>query len=165
MKEITIRPYDPVKNQIKSFYLIAEEAFAFGSPWTPVQFQETIKRADLSFFVAEYDNELIGYIGGQVLIDCGEIYTIVVKKEFQKKQVAQMLLKAFKDECQKQGAETILLEVRVSNEEAQAFYKKNEFEEIGIRKNYYRIPREDALLMSCSLRKKEKDVKETNFSH
>lgn len=158
IKEIIIRPYDPLEKQEKTFQLIAEEAFAFGSPWTSEQFQETLARKDLFFFVAEAEDDIIGYIGGQVLIGGAEIYTIVVNKGFQKRRIASRLLQAFKEECLNHGAETILLEVRVSNEEAKSFYKKNEFEEIGIRKNYYRIPREDALLMRCSLRKKEKDV-------
>ena len=158
INEWSVRPYYPSERQEKTFYSIAKEAFAYGSPWSPVQFQETLAREDLFFFVAERHKEIMGYIGGQVLPDGGEIYTIVVGKKYQKQRMAEQLLHAFKEECIKQGSASIFLEVRLSNKEAQAFYLKHGFEQIGIRKNYYRFPKEDALLMRCSLRKKEKDV-------
>ena len=49
------------------------------------------------------------------------------------------------------GAETMYLEVRVSNEAAQALYRRFGFSEIGRRANYYTQPTEDAILMARSL--------------
>ena len=47
--------------------------------------------------------------------------------------------------------ERIFLEVRVSNTPAIALYEKMRFENLGIRKNFYDHPREDAYIMSCEL--------------
>ena len=58
---------------------------------------------------------------------------------------------AAKSEAFTQGAEKIYLEVRSGNQRARAFYLKNGFTELGIRKNYYKNPTEDAILMSLDL--------------
>ncbi len=53
------------------------------------------------------------------------------------------------------GSKKIILEVRVSNNVAYSLYEKLGFEEISIRRNYYRLPkgREDAFVMSKTLKK------------
>lgn len=137
------------------FYSIAEQVFNYGSPWTEDQYEETLARDMLVFFVAEIDNRLIGYIGGQLLFSEGEIYILAVSEDFQKQRVAYHLLERFKEECEEQGIRTIFLEVRKSNQVAQRFYEKNLFKEISVRKNYYNKPVEDALIMRYIMRKKE----------
>ena len=61
------------------------------------------------------------------------------------------LLQTTLDEGRKRNANAAQLEVRASNEAAQRLYLKCGFEVVGRRKNYYRNPTEDALLMSLSL--------------
>ena len=53
------------------------------------------------------------------------------------------------------GSKKIILEVRITNKSAYKLYEKLGFEEIGTRKNYYRLPegREDAFVMSKSLKR------------
>ena len=53
------------------------------------------------------------------------------------------------------GSDQIFLEVRVSNAAATSLYLDFGFKQIGVRKDYYRLPegQEDALLMSKSLKK------------
>ena len=67
--------------------------------------------------------------------------SIAVKRAFQGQGLAQQLLAQLPDQKE------IFLEVRVSNQPAQALYKKMHFEEIARRKNYYHDPIEDAVIM------------------
>ena len=46
---------------------------------------------------------------------------------------------------------TMILEVRVSNENAIRLYKKNGFSECGIRRGFYEFPKEDACIMMKEL--------------
>ena len=55
------------------------------------------------------------------------------------------------DFCAEKEIERILLDVRISNEPAIAFYRKSGFADDGIRKNFYDNPKEHALLMSASV--------------
>lgn len=144
---VSIRRYNFNEEKFDRFYTIANQSFNHGSPWTATQFQETLAREDLVFFVAELNAHVIGYIGGKIVLDEGEIYTIVVSQEYQKQKVAHYLLNRFKEECRSKGVKNIFLEVRESNDTAQSFYLKNKFEIISVRKNYYTDPKEDGLIM------------------
>ena len=64
------------------------------------------------------------------------------------KEALPLLLEELKDICLKRQSEKILLDERKSNEAAAGFYEKCGFTRDGIRKNYYREPTEDAVLMS-----------------
>lgn len=159
-----IRRYDFNEENYERFYDIANQSFRYGAPWTYKQYKETLGREDLVFFVAEVDGQLVGYIGGKLLLDEAEIYTIVVSKRFQKKKIARALLKRFKEECRIKGVEAIFLEVRKSNKKARSFYRKNQFDVISSRTDYYTEPGEDALVMKCRMRKKEENGKEADIS-
>lgn len=162
---ITVRPYQHEDNLSEGFFTLAETAFTYGSPWSKEQYEQTTSRADLTFFIAEYDNKLIGYIGGKLLLDEAEIYSLAVANDFQNKKVATRLIRAFKDYCIIKGMITLYLEVRESNTKARLFYKAHDFSEIAKRKKYYTNPVEDAIIMKCELGKKEKVDGQANFSN
>ena len=67
---------------------------------------------------------------------------VAVLKAYQGRGYASQLMKHLEDR-----SEPIFLEVRTSNQAAQALYKKFGFESLGIRKNYYHEPQEDAVIM------------------
>lgn len=161
-ERVGIRRYNFNEEKFERFYDIADQSFFFGSPWTIEQFQETLAREDLVFFVAEIRGHLIGYIGGRIVLDEAEIYTVVVSKEYQKQKVAHYLLKRFKEECRARNVKAVFLEVRESNVAAMSFYLKNQFEVVSVRKNYYTDPQEDGLIMKSKSGEKEEDGKETN---
>ncbi|SFC55454.1 ribosomal-protein-alanine N-acetyltransferase [Alkalibacterium subtropicum] len=163
-KKPSVRRYHFKEENYEPFYTIADQSFRYGSPWTYEQYKDTLDRDDLVFFVAEVEGQLVGYIGGKLLLDEAEIYTIVVSKRFQKKKIARALVERFKEECLVKGIEAIFLEVRKSNKKAQSFYRKNAFVVISSRTNYYTEPAEDALIMKCRMRKKEENGKEADFS-
>ena len=98
-------------------------------------------------FSAIEDGRVIGYIIGTKIPPEGEIYRIAVRQDKRQRGIGYRLLSyALKTE-RGSGVETVFLEVRESNIPARALYKSYGFNEMGIRKNYYRNPTENAVVM------------------
>lgn len=103
-------------------------------------------------FAAFCENELAGFIFGSVVLDEATVNTIACKEQFRHHGVGSMLFESFKEKAVLLGAATVLLEVRQSNVPARSFYKKHGFDDAGLRKNYYKNPNENAVLMTLYLR-------------
>lgn len=92
------------------------------------------------------DGSIVGYIIATVVADDCEIQNIAVDIQYRRHHVGQELLNQLGNEIYGL-ANNIYLEVRYSNLSAQRLYEKLGFEVVGVRKNYYDYPREDAILM------------------
>ncbi len=94
------------------------------------------------------------YIHGFVIARCGpdewEVENVAVAADQRRRGLANALLRKLLQEAQQAGATSVLLEVRERNSSARKLYEKLGFSEIGRRKNYYRDPSEDALLLKIS---------------
>ena len=102
--------------------------------------------------VAEAPNSgLVGFIVGGLVPPESEIESIAVAPESQRQGIARRLLDGFAREAKLLGCDVILLEVRLSNAAAQAFYAASGFAETGRRPAYYADPAEDAILMTRTL--------------
>lgn len=133
----------------------AIERECFSMPWSEKSFQDSIQREDTIFLVCEEDAQMqpviAGYLGMYLSFGEGEITNVAVSPAYRKRGCAQQLLEEVKKEALAQDAESILLEVRKSNAPAISLYEKMGFEEIGIRKNFYEHPVEDAIIMKVGL--------------
>ncbi len=128
------------------------ENACFSLPWSEKSFQESIIREDTLFLVSEEQVSIItGYIGMYISYDEGSITNVAVSPEYRKKGFGEALVSAAKEKAREKQVEKIFLEVRVSNSPAIALYKKMGFENLGVRKNFYDHPREDAYIMSCDI--------------
>ncbi len=88
-----------------------------------------------------------------IMYDEAHVTTIGVDPESRGRGLGELLLVALFDEALRRGAGWLTLEVRVSNEAAQALYRKYEFTIQGTRRRYYSDNNEDAYIMwSPSLR-------------
>ena len=101
------------------------------------------------------DGEILGYIGILAVPDEADITKVAVAKGAQGQGIGSMLMKELISRVPELGVAKIFLEVRESNEAALALYKKFGFEQIGIRKNYYTSPLEDAISMKLDKREKQ----------
>ena len=72
---------------------------------------------------------------------------MAVAPPFRRHKVAQELLEKTMAKAYEKGARKIFLEVRSQNEPAIRLYQKAGFYQIGVRKNYYQKPQDDALVM------------------
>ena len=123
------------------------EEICFSEPWSEEGILEAY-RLGTKFFAAEADKKLIGYIGIKAVIDEGYITNIAVFPEFRRRGVAKALLNKVFEFAKEKGLSFVSLEVRPSNTEAISLYEKTGFREEGRRKNFYRLPLEDALIMT-----------------
>ena len=98
-------------------------------------------------FTALEDGVPIAYIIGRIIPPEGEIYRVAVKAEKRERGIGYRLLSyALKTE-RGRGLETTFLEVRSRNIAARRLYEAHGFKEVGIRKNYYKNPDDDAIIM------------------
>ena len=105
----------------------------------------TLIKGDNSFiYVYLIDDKVCGYLMILDSIDVYEILAIATIEEYRNKGIAQGLLDKIR-------IKNIFLEVRESNKVAINFYKKNNFKEISIRKNYYSEPTENAIIMKLEV--------------
>ena len=93
-----------------------------------------------------------GYAGFWYDGDDAEIMTIGVDSAYQQQGIATAMLQRLIDEATAQGANRILLEVRVDNEPALALYRRFGFQRMGLRKRYYQPEGVDAYTMSLDLK-------------
>ena len=99
------------------------------------------------YLAAEEDGRLAGYGAVCVIAGEGEIQRIAVLEEFRRQGLGRKLLDAMVAAARNRGARAMTLEVRESNEPAIKLYFSAGFRTEAQRKDYYRNPREDALIM------------------
>jgi ribosomal-protein-alanine N-acetyltransferase len=90
---------------------------------------------------------LIGYLFAVIIPDEAHVGNLAVSPDERRHGVAQELLDQLVRDAVPAGVRRVTLEVRASNHTARKFYYKNNFIDIAIRKNYYRSPVEDAIVM------------------
>ena len=129
------------------------EKKSFATPWTYDAFyNELFSNQFAHYVVAEVDEKIIGYCGLWVIIDEGHITNIAILPDYRGVGLGEKLLRAVMETAKGLGAETLTLEVRVSNDVAKGLYRKLGFQDGGIRKSYYTDNFEDALVMWVNLK-------------
>ena len=135
-------------DDVKKVAEIEKECFSL--PWSEASFEDSLAREDTVFLVCE-DTEVVGYVGMYLSFEEGEITNVAVTPAYRKRGCGNLLMEAIAKEAKERAAQCIILEVRVSNAPAISLYKKHGFEEIGIRKNFYEHPTEDAIIMKVGI--------------
>ena len=102
-------------------------------------------------WVAELGGSVAGFVMASGAADEMEILTLAVDEAARRKGVGVALLRHVEAFFQARGAKKAYLEVRASNQGGIAFYERMGFRETGRRKNYYREPVEEAILMAKEL--------------
>lgn len=97
--------------------------------------------------VQQRTDPIVGFAGMWIVMDEAHITTIGVLPEYRGNGLGELLMVTLCTEAMRHGAEWVTLEVRVSNESAQALYRKYGFTQQGIRRRYYSDNGEDAYIM------------------
>ena len=123
------------------------ERICFSDPWSEKSVASELTNPLSCWLVAEEDGAVAGYIGSQTVMDESDMMNVAVHPDHRRKGVAEALVAELVEALKQRGSRCLTLEVRVSNEPAKALYEKLGFEQVGLRKNYYRNPKEDALIL------------------
>jgi len=126
----------------------AMEKENFSEPWSAEAISAEVDNPLGVFLVALLGEEVVGYIGMHHVVDEGYIANLAVRDDLRRQGVATALLKSLDEYAEEQDMEFITLEVRETNSEAIALYEKNGYRREGRRKDFYRSPREDGLIMT-----------------
>ena len=99
------------------------------------------------WLVAVEEDRVAGYVGSQSVCGESDMMNIAVHPDFRRQGLAEQLVDHLVAALKEKGNACLTLEVRASNAPAIALYEKTGFSEVGRRKNYYRNPKEDALIL------------------
>ncbi|HEV8128963.1 MAG TPA: ribosomal protein S18-alanine N-acetyltransferase [Candidatus Eisenbacteria bacterium] len=128
--------------------VLAIEQSSFSDPWSREMFRTELEIGGGTYArIAEKEGVLIGYLCAVLVEDEAHVGNLAVHPAERRQGVAQALIDDLVLAAQKRGVARVTLEVRASNENARKFYYKNDFIDVAIRKNYYRKPVEDAIVM------------------
>ena len=129
------------------------EKLSFTDPWSREMFRSELEVGGGTYArMAERDGRLVGYSLAVLVADEAHLGNLAVHPDARGAGVGQALLDDLLLVSEKRRATRLTLEVRESNEGARKFYYRNGFIDVAIRKNYYRNPVEDAIVMLRSLR-------------
>ena len=131
------------------------ERICFSTPWTYENLSDELDNDTAYFFVALDDDKLVGYIGVSVISDSCFVNNIAVYPEYRRQGVGKALMKIAILTADAMGTGFISLAVRESNYAAISLYRSLGFEEMGLRKDFYRLPKEHALIMTKNFPKRD----------
>ena len=127
----------PLAKELEQLLLAVYEV----CPWTASQVEEVLRSNVNSCALAEDESQLVGFLVWQETDFEAEVLQIAVLPSYQGQKIATALFDFLPADKE------IFLEVRKSNQRAQAFYKKEKMAVIAERKAYYHDPVEDAIIM------------------
>ena len=127
--------------------IAALEKLCFSDPWSENSVASELNNP-LSLWLVALDGETVaGYVGSQSVLDGADMMNIAVHPDYRRQGVARELVTELTDALAEKGVKILALEVRQSNAPAIALYEQLGFQQVGLRPNYYRNPRENALIM------------------
>lgn len=144
MSDIKIRPL--IKEDIPSVARL--EAVCFSMPFTEKALNELFSNTSWHFFVATENDTVVGYISFYCILDETEIVNVCVMPELRGKGIGRALTNRAIDFSRENNGSKVMLEVRKSNTPAIKLYESLGFISVGVSKNHYKLPTEDAILMN-----------------
>jgi [ribosomal protein S18]-alanine N-acetyltransferase len=116
-------------------------------PWSERIFRSELGQSNRCYLVAHHGGSVVGFAGVLLVLDEGHVTNIAVDPSWHRRAVATRLLVRLCRTAVERGSRNLTLEVRMSNDGAQALYRRFGFAPGGVRKAYYPDNREDALVM------------------
>ena len=116
----------------------------FSEPWPEIAVRSELTNKLALWLVAVEDGVVAGYVGSQTVLQEADMMNIAVADTHRRRGIARMLVEEL---IRQLDAYQLTLEVRASNVPAIALYEKLGFTQVGLRKNYYHKPKEDALIL------------------
>lgn len=134
-----------VSDDVTGLAAISEDSLIYS--WNEKDFAEAIVYSNARVFVCEDNSGPVGYAIIYHAADQGEIPSIAVRRDMRCKGIGSFILRHLFSEGYSLGVRKLFLEVRESNDPAVALYESVGFLRVGIRKDFYDNPKEDACVM------------------
>lgn len=127
---------------------IAEiEKLCFSDPWSENSVAAELKNSYSLWLVALDGDTVAGYVGSQSVLDGADMMNVAVHPDYRRQGIARELVTGLVSALAQKSIKSLALEVRQSNVPAIALYEQLGFEQVGLRPNYYRNPKENALIL------------------
>jgi ribosomal-protein-alanine N-acetyltransferase len=132
--------------------VLAIEQASFGMPWSRALFMGELRNPAVSTTLGAFDESAVpravfGYCIFHVVSDEMHILNLAVRPSHRRQGVARRLVLAALRYAFAKGARVAYLEVRASNDAAQRLYASLGFAGLSLRRDYYDMPMEDAVVM------------------
>jgi ribosomal-protein-alanine N-acetyltransferase len=128
--------------------LLRIESTVFPEPWSPAVFNsELALRKGRLYRAAWVGDDMAGYIGFMIVDDEAHMTTLATAPDFQRAGVATTLIVSGIRTLRADGIRHLSLEVAANNDPAQSLYRRFGFAPVAVRKNYYPVTGQDALVM------------------
>lgn len=125
----------------------ALEKICFSDPWSEKSIASELENPLSLWLVALEDDMVAGYIGSQSVLGESDMMNVAVHPGYRRRGIAESLILELICRLGQRGNHCLSLEVRASNQPAISLYEKLGFSQVGLRRNYYRNPREDGLIL------------------
>ena len=123
------------------------EKLCFRDPWSENSVASELNNPLSLWLVAVEGEKVAGYVGSQSVMGESDMMNVAVHPDFRRQGIGERLILDLIDQLNQRGNHSLTLEVRASNVSAIGLYRKLGFVQVGLRKNYYRNPKEDALIL------------------
>ncbi|MCL7970650.1 MAG: ribosomal protein S18-alanine N-acetyltransferase [marine benthic group bacterium] len=150
LDQVTVRSMRPA--DLRSVMVIERRSFT--APWEEATFRGLMRRPSAALLVAERESEVVGYSVTWFAADEAELGDIAVLPELRGLGLGRLLLDESIALARERGTRSLYLEVREANRVARELYRSAGFEVAGVRKQYYKEPVEDAIVMRLDLDRK-----------
>jgi ribosomal-protein-alanine N-acetyltransferase len=127
------------------------EREAFSDPWSELGFREALETPIGFGLVAEQEDRVVGYLLGRLVVPEAEILNVAVAASVRGQGIGRALVESALGLLAERGVREVFLEVRASNAVALRLYHSVGFRVSGVRRRYYRLPSEDALVLRRDL--------------
>ncbi len=145
IREMTIKDCDRVE---------AIEKATFSMPRRRDNFEGSVLQENYCLLVAVSDDDeddILGYCCFYYVLDEAEIPNVCVREDQRGKGIAFGMMKELIERAKELEVKDMYLEVRVNNEPARSLYRKLGFKDVGLRKGFYELPKEDAVIMRLNI--------------
>lgn len=123
------------------------EKICFSDPWSERSVASELTNPLSLWLVAVEGETVAGYIGSQTVEGETDMMNVAVHPDHRRQGIGEKLILALVKALKEKDSHSLTLEVRASNEPAKKLYEKLGFSQVGLRKNYYRNPKEDACIL------------------
>jgi ribosomal-protein-alanine N-acetyltransferase len=133
--------------------LMALERRIYPYPWTSGNFEDALRSGYSAWTLVSASGQILAYAVAMLAVEEAHLLNLAVDPLRQQRGYGRRMLDWIARTMREYGAQSLLLEVRPSNLEAQRLYRSYGFEQIGVRRGYYpaRWGREDAIVMRVAL--------------